>query len=298
MRRKYVRGAFTALLAAALVAPAAAYAAAAVTRSVEGVVQTDDTLFPAEVEEEGVTYKLGEIEWVERIVTDRTVRHSVAYDFGAQIGEVEIPETCATTYYDAASNTTVRAVLTFARVQKAAATIEGERELFTHVSYDPKAYELVDALWLPYGAPAPLCSGVEVEAPLLDALHYDPTVYHVTSSEWISQATLNGDRTERVAEYTVSRRAVQEEVVYSGMVALPDVLVFDGTATYAPLSLPERAERAVRAAATVATSDPWSILPWAAAGLAAGTALLGAIVFFRRRKRRSDDEDEEDEHED
>jgi hypothetical protein len=90
----------------------------------------------------------------------------------------------------------------------------------------------------------------------------------------------------------VERVAAVKPAVYGGDVALPDVLVHDGIATYrAPTAVEAVTKTAGEAVETVA-DDPASLLPWIVAGGVAATTILGAVFYWRRRRRRALDEDD------
>jgi hypothetical protein len=264
-----------------------------VTREVIGVAVPDDALFASSVEESGTVYVLDTVEWTARFERDRSVWHEVEYDFGAQVGEVEPPATLAALYHDEVTGVTVDASLRFERLVSAGASTRGrEIEVFVHSSYDTAAYELGSGVTVRFDAPTPQIAGAEVSRALLEALHYDPAVYRLVEASWTGPVRQDGDKTVREASYTVERVAEVQRAVYGGDVALPDVLVHDGIATY---RVPTAAEPVKKTAADVvetAADDPASLVPWIVAGGVAATTILGAVFYWRRRRRRTLDKDD------
>ncbi|MDP2183263.1 MAG: hypothetical protein Q8K99_11930 [Actinomycetota bacterium] len=283
-----------AIVVAALVFCAPAFGAGGpVTREVIGVAEPDDALFAPSVEESGTVYVLDRIEWTERFERDRSVWHEVEYDFGAQVGQVEPPATLAALYHDEVTRVTVDAPLRFERLVSAGASTRGrEIEVFVHTSYDTAAYELAPGVSVRFDAPTPQISGVEVSRALLEALHYDPAVYRLVETSWTGSARKDGDKTVREASYTVERVAEVQRAVYGGDVALPDVLVHDGIATYRSPTTAEAVTKTAAEAVETAADDPASLVPWIAAGAVAATTILGVLVYWRRRRRRALDEDD------
>lgn len=281
------------MVAALLVCAPAFGAGGPVTREVIGVAEPDDALFAPSVEESSTVYMLDTIEWTGRVESDRSVWHEVEYDFGAQVGQVEPPATLAALYHDHVTAVTVDALLGFERLVSGGASTRGwEIEVFVHTSYDTAAYELSPAVLARFDAPTPQISGAEVSQALLKALHYDPAVYRLVEASWTGPTRKDGDKTVREASYTVERVAEVQRAVYGGDVALPDVLVYDGVATY---RAPTPAEVVTKAAAEVVETvvdDPTSLVPWIVAGGVAATTALGAIVYWRRRRRRVLDDDD------
>ena len=279
---------------AALIFCAPAFGAGGlVTREVIGVAESDDALFAPSVEESGTVYVLDTIEWTERVERDRSVWHEVEYDFGAQVGQVEPPATLAALYHDEVTGVTVDAPLRFERLVSAGASTRGrEIEVFVHTSYDTAAYELNPAVSARFDAPTPQISGVEVSQALLKALHYDPAVYRLVEASWTGAARSEGDKTVREASYTVERVAEVQRAVYGGDVALPDVLVYDGVATYRAPTAVEVVKTATAEVVETVVDDPRSLVPWIVAGGVAATTALGAIVYWRRRRRRALDADD------
>ena len=264
-----------------------------VTREVIGVAEPDDALFAPSVEESGTVYVLDTIEWTERVERDRSVWHEVEYDFGAQVGKVEPPATLAALYHDRVTGVTVDASLRFERLVSAGASTRGrETEVFVHTSYDTAAYELAPGALARFDAPTPQISGVEVSQALLKALHYDPAVYRLVDASWTGTAHKEGDKTVREANYTVERVAEVQRAIYGGDVALPDVLVHDGIATYRAPTPTEVVKTATAEVVETVIDDPTSLVPWIVAGGVAATTALGAIVYWRRRRRRALDEDD------
>ncbi len=286
-----------AVLTATAVLCAPAYAAEApITREVVGVVAPDDALFPASVEESGTVYPLEGIEWTERVVSDRSAYHQVEYDFGAQVGTVDPPEELAAVYYDAVTGVEVEASLSFVRLVSGGPSSRGrEDEIFIHTSYDTAAYEVSPGVSARFDAPTPLIAGETVSKALLEALHYDPAVYRLVSAVWSGPVRAEGAKTVREASYTVERRAEARRAVYGGDVALPDTLVYDGVATYRPPTAVESVTRAAEKTAEAVADDPFSFLPFVAAGAVAGTSVLGAVIFWRRRRRRKSGDEAETE---
>lgn len=281
-------------MVAALVFCAPAFGAGVpVTREVIGVAEPDDALFASSVEESGTVYVLDTIEWTARFERDRNVWHEVEYDFGAQVGPVEPPATLAALYHDQVTRVTVDALLRFERLVSAGASTRGrEIEVFVHTSYDTAAYELAPGVLVRFDAPTPQISGAEVSQALLEALHYDPAVYRLVEASWTGPAHKDGEKTVREASYTVERFAEVQRAIYGGDVALPDVLVHDGIATYrAPTAVEALTKTAAEAVETVA-DDPASLVPWIVAGGVAATTILGAIFYWRRRRRRALDADD------
>ena len=280
-------------MVAALVFCAPAFGAGApVTREVIGVAEPDDALFASSVEESATVYVLDAIEWTERFERDRSVWHEVEYDFGAQVGQVEPPATLAALYHDKLTGVTVDASLRFERLVNAGASTRGrEIEVFVHTSYDTAAYELAPGVSVRFDAPTPQISGVEVSRALLEALHYDPAVYRLVEASWTGPARKAGDKTVREASYTVERVAEVQRAVYGGDVALPDVLVHDGIATYRAPTPTEVVTKSAAEVVETVVDDPASLVPWIVAGGVAATTALGAIVYWRRRRRRELDED-------
>lgn len=281
-------------MVAALVFCASAFGAGGpVTREVIGVAEPDDALFASSVEESGTVYVLDMIEWTERFERDRSVWHEVEYDFGAQVGQVEPPATLAALYHDGVTGVTVDASLRFERLVSAGASTRGrEIEVFVHTSYDTAAYELAPGVSVRFDAPTPQISGVEVSRALLEALHYDPAVYRLVEASWTGPARKAGDKTVREASYTVERVAEVQRAVYGGDVALPDVLVYDGIATYRAPTAAEVVKKGAAEVVETVVDDPASLVPWIVAGGVAATTALGAIVYWRRRRRRELDEDD------
>ncbi len=264
-----------------------------VTREVIGVAEPDDALFASSVEESGTAYVLDMIEWTERFERDRSVWHEVEYDFGAQVGQVEPPATLAALYHDKVTRVTVDASLRFERLVSAGASTRGrEIEVFVHTSYDTAAYELAPGVSVRFDAPTPQISGVEVSRALLEALHYDPAVYRPVEASWTGLARKDGDKTVREASYTVERVAEFQRAVYGGDVVLPDVLVYDGIATYRAQTAVEAVTRSAAEAVETIADDPGSLVPWIVAGGVAATTILGAVVYWRRRRRRALNEDD------
>lgn len=281
-------------MVAALVFCAPAFGAGApVTREVIGVAEPDDALFASSVEESGTVYVLDTIEWTARFERDRNVWHEVEYDFGAQVGPVEPPATLAALYHDQVTRVTVDALLRFERIVSAGASTRGrEIEVFVHTSYDTAAYELAPGVLVRFDAPTPQISGAEVSRALLEALHYDPAVYRLVEASWTGSAHKDGEKTVREASYTVERFAEVQRAIYGGDVALPDVLVHDGIATYrAPTAVEAVTKTAAEAVETIA-NDPASLVPWIVAGGVAATTILGVLVYWRRRRRRALDVDD------
>jgi hypothetical protein len=281
-------------MVAALIFCAPAFGAGGlVTREVIGVAESDDALFAPSVEESGTVYVLDTIEWTERVERDRSVWHEVEYDFGAQVGKVKPPATLAALYHDRVTGVTVDASLRFERLVSAGASTRGrEVEVFVHTSYDTAAYELAPGALARFDAPTPQISGVEVSQALLKALHYDPAVYRLVEASWTGTAHKEGDKTVREANYTVERVAEVQQAVYGGDVALPDVLVHDGIATYRAPTAAEVVKTATAEVVGTVVDDPTSLVPWIVAGGVAATTALGAIVYWRRRRRRALDEDD------
>ena len=278
----------------ALVFCAPAFGAGApVTREVTGVAEADDALFASSVEESGTAYVLDAIEWTERFERDRSVWHQVEYDFGAQVGQVEPPATLAALYHDKVTGVTVDASLRFERLVSAGASTRGrEIEVFVHTSYDTAAYELSPGALARFDAPTPQISGVEVSRELLEALHYDPAVYRLVEASWTGPARKEGDKAVREASYIVERVAEVQRAVYGGDVALPDVLVHDGIATYRAPTPTEVVTKSAAEVVETVVDDPASLVPWIMAGGVAATTALGAIVYWRRRRRRALDADD------
>jgi len=290
---RVIRAGVATLVAALLFCAPAFGAATPVTREVIGVAESGDALFAPSVEESGTVYVLDTIEWTERVERDRTVRHEVEYDFGAQVDQVEPPATLAALYYDRVTGVTVDALLRFERLVSAGASTRGrEIEVFVHTSYDTAAYELSPAVSVRFDAPTPQISGAEVSQTLLKALHYDPAVYWLVEASWTGTVRKDGDKTVREASYTVERVAEVQRAVYGGDVALPDVLVHDGVATYRAPTPAEVVTKATAKVVETVVDDPTSIVPWIAAGAVAATTILGAIVYWWRRRRRTLDEDD------
>jgi hypothetical protein len=281
-------------MVAALVFCAPAFGAGGlVTREVIGVAKPDDALFASSAEESGTVYVLDTIEWTERVERDRSVWHEVEYDFGAQVGKVEPPATLAALYHDRVTGATVDASLRFERLVSAGASTRGrEIEVFVHTSYDTAAYELSPAVTARFDALTPQISGAEVAQALLKALHYDPAVYRLVEASWTGTARSEGDKTVREANYTVERVAEVQRAVYGRDVALPDVLVYDGIATYRAPTPTEVVKTATAEVVETVVDDPTSLVPWIVAGGVAATTALGAIVYWRRRRRRALGEDD------
>jgi len=279
---------------AALVFCAPAFGAdVPVTREVIGVAEPDDALFASSVEESGTVYVLDTIEWAARLECDRSVWHEVEYDFGAQVGPVEPPATLAALYHDQVTRVTVDALLRFERLVSAGASTRGrEIEVFVHTSYDTAAYELAPGVLVRFDAPTPQISGAEVSRALLEALHYDPAVYRLVDASWTGPTRKDGDKTVREASYTVERIAEVQRAVYGGDVALPDVLVHDGIATYRAPSAVEAVTKTAAAAVETVADDPASLVPWIVAGGVAATTILGAVFYWLRRRRRALDADD------
>lgn len=281
-------------MVAALVFCAPAFGAVGpVTREVIGVAEPDDSLFASSVEESGTVYLLDTIEWTERFERDRSVWHEVEYDFGAQVGQVEPPATLDALYHDRVTGVTVDASLRFERLVSAGASTRGrEIEVFIHTSYDTAAYELAPEVSVRFDTSTPQISGVEVSRALLEALHYDPVVYQLVEASWTGPTRKDGDKTVREASYTVERVAEVQQAVYGGDVALSDVLVYDGIATYrAPTAVEAVTKTAAEAVETIA-DDSASLVPWIVAGGVAATTILGAVFYWRRRRRRALDADD------
>lgn len=281
-------------MVAALVFCAPAFGAGGpATREVIGVAEPDDALFASSVEESGTVYVLDTIEWTERVERDRSVWHEVEYDFGAQVGQVEPPATLDALYHDRVTGVTVNASLRFERLVSAGASTRGrEIEVFVHTSYDTAAYELAPEVSVRFDAPTPQISGVEVSRALLEALHYDPAVYRLVEASWTEPMRTEGDKTVREANYTVERVAEVQRAVYGGDVALPDVLIHDGVATYRAPTAVEAVTKTVAEAVETVADDPASLMPWIAAGAVAATTILGAVFYWRRRRRRALDADD------
>lgn len=281
-------------MVAALVFCAPAFGAGVpVTREVIGVAEPDDALFALSVEESGTVYVLDMIEWTARFERDRSVWHEVEYDFGAQVGQVEPPATLAALYHDKVTRVTVDASLRFERLVSAGASTRGrEIEVFVHTSYDTAAYELAPGVLVRFDAPTPQISDVEVSRALLEALHYDPAVYRLVEASWTGSARKDGDKTVREASYTVERFAEVQRAIYGGDVALPDVLVHDGIATYRSPTAAEAVRRTAAEAVETIADDPASLVPWIVAGGVAATTILGVLVYWRRRRRRAPDVDD------
>lgn len=268
-----------------------------ITREVVGVVAPDDSLFPESIETSGTVYPLEDIEWIERIVTRRSAHHEVEYDFGAQVGRVDPPDTLEAAYYDSVTGVQVAASLGLVRLVSAGTSTRGsEDEVFIHTSYDTAAYEVSPGVSARFDAPTPLIAGETVSNALLEALHYDPATYRLVSAVWNGPVRAEGAKTAREASYTVERKAEAQRAVYGGDVALPDTVVYDGVATYrAPTvveSVVQAADRTVAAVTETVEDDPLSLVPWIAAAAVAGTSILGAVIFWRRKRRRPGDEDE------
>jgi hypothetical protein len=290
---RFIRAGVATTVAALLFCAPAFGAGGPVTREVIGVAEPDDALFAPSVEESGTVYVLDTIEWTERVERDRSVWHEVEYDFGAQVGQVEPPATLAALYHDEVTGVTVDASLRFERLVSAGASTRGrEIEVFVHTSYDTAAYELAPGVSVRFDAPTPQISGVEVSRALLEALHYDPAVYRLVEASWTCPARKDGDKTVREASYTVERVAEVQRAVYGGDVALPDVLVHDGIATYRALTPTEVVTKGAAEVVETVVDDPASLVPWIVAGGVAATTALGAIVYWRRRRRRELDEDD------
>lgn len=292
---RFIRAGVATMVAVLLLCAPAFGAGAPVTREVIGVAESDDALFAPSVEESSTVYVLDTIAWTERLERDRTVWHEVEYDFGAQVDQVEPPTTLAVLYYDKVTGVTVDASLCFERLGNASASTRGrEVEVFVHTSYDTAAYELSPAVSVRFDVPRPQISGVEVSQALLKALHYDPAVYRLVEASWMGSLRNEGDKTVREANYTVERVAEVQRAVYGGDVALPDVLVHDGIATYHAPTAVEVVTRATAEVVETVVGDPTSFVPWIVAGAVAGTTILGAVFFWRRKKRRRMTEDEDD----
>ena len=290
---RFIRAGVATTVAALLFCAPAFGAGGPVTREVIGVAEPDDALFAPSVEESGTVYVLDTIEWTERVERDRSVWHEVEYDFGAQVGQVEPPATLAALYYDKVTGVTVDAALRFERLVGAGASTRGrEIEVFVHTSYDTAAYELSPGALARFDAPTPQTSGVEVSRALLEALHYDPAVYRLVEASWTGPARKEGDKTVREASYIVERVAEVQRAVYGGDVALPDVLVHDGIATYRAPTPTEVVTKGAAEVVETVVDDPASLVPWIVAGGVAAMTALGAIVYWRRRRRRALDADD------
>lgn len=280
-------------MVAALVFCAPAFGAGLpVTREVIGVAEPDDALFASSVEESGTVYVLDTIEWTARFERDRSVWHEVEYDFGAQVGPVEPPATLAALYHDQVTRVTVDALLRFERLVSAGASTRGrEVEVFVHTSYDTAAYELAPGVLIRFDAPTPQISGAEISQALLEALHYDSAVYRLVEASWTGPPHKDGEKTVREASYTVERFAEVQRAIYGGDVALPDVLVHDGIATYRSPTAVEAVTRTAAEAVETIADDSASLVPWIVAGGVAATTILGVLVYWRRRRRRALDVD-------
>ncbi|KUK47299.1 MAG: hypothetical protein XD74_2104 [Actinobacteria bacterium 66_15] len=290
---RFVRLGVTTVLAALVFCAPAFGAGAPVTREVIGVAEPDDALFASSVEESGTVYVLDTIEWTERFERNRSVWHEVEYDFGAQVGQVEPPATLDALYHDRVTGVTVDASLRLERLVSAGASTRGrEIEVFVHTSYDTAAYELTPEVLARFDAPAPQIAGAEVSQALLEALHYDPAVYRLVEASWTGPIRKDGDKTVREASYTVERIAEVQRAVYGGDVALPDVLVHDGIATYRAPTVVEAVTKTAAEAVETVADDPTSLVPWIVAGGVAATTILGAVFYWRRRRRRALDEDD------
>lgn len=290
---RFVRFGVAVMTATALLCAPAYGAPEPVTREVVGVTAPDDALFPASVETSGGVYMLEGIEWTERVVGDRSAYHEVEYDFGAQVGRVDPPGELEATYYDSVSGVEVACTLDYLRLVSAGASTRGrEDEVFIHTSYDTAAYEVSPGVSARFDAPTPLIAGETVSKALLEALHYDPAIYRLVSAAWNGPVRAEGAKTVREASYTVERSAEGQRAVYGGAVALPDTLVYDGVATYRPPTAVESVIRTAAKTTEAVADDPFSYLPYAIGGVAAGTSILGAVVFWRRRRRRAADGDE------
>lgn len=290
---RFVRSGVAAVIAALVFCAPAFGVDGPVSREVIGVAEPDDALFASSVEESGTVYVLDTIEWTGRFARDRSVWHEVEYDFGAQVGQVEPPATLDALYHDRVTGVTVDASLRFERLVNAGASTRGrEIEIFVHTSYDTAAYELAPEVSARFDAPTPQVSGVEVSRALLEALHYDPAVYRLVDASWTGPTREDGDKTVREASYTVERIAEVQRAVYGGAVALPDVLVHDGVATYRAPTAMEVVTRTAAEAVETVVDDPASLVPWIVAGGVAATTALGAVFYWRRRRRRALDEDD------
>lgn len=288
---RFVRSGVATVVAALVFCAPAFGAGGPVTREVIGVAEPDDALFASSVEESGTIYVLDTIEWTERFERDRSVWHQVEYDFGAQVGQVEPPATLAALYHDRVTGVTVDASLHFERLVNAGASTRGrEIEVFVHTSYDTAAYELTPEVLARFDAPTPQVAGAEVSQALLEALHYDPAVYRLVEASWTGPTREDGDKTVREASYTVERIAEVQRAVYGGDVALPDVLVHDGVATYRAPTVVEAVTKTAAEAVETVADDPTSLVPWIVAGGVAATTILGAVFYWRRRRRRALDE--------
>lgn len=295
---RFVRFGVAVMTATALLCAPAYGAPEPVTREVVGVTAPDDALFPASVEASGTVYMLEGIEWRPRVITGRDVAHAVEYDFGPQVRAVDAPATLDAVYHDKLTGANVKCTLALEHVTSggSASTRGREREVFVHTSYDTASYTLADGVAASFTAARPQTTGDDVTTALLSALHYDPAVYRVVSASWSGPARRVGAKTVREALYLIERRAGVQTGVYSGTVALPDVVTYDGTATYRLPTPTEQVKQTVAEVAEVAAEvadDPFSYLPLVAAGAVAGTSILGAVIFWRRRRRRKNDDETE-----
>ncbi|MHB8762328.1 MAG: hypothetical protein ACYC6J_08120, partial [Coriobacteriia bacterium] len=117
-------------------------------------------------------------------------------------------------------------------------------------------------------------------------------VYRLVEASWTGPTRKDGDKTVREASYTVERIAEVQRAVYGADVALPDVLVHDGIATYRAPTVVESATKTAAEAIETVADDPTSLVPWIVAGGVAATTILGAVFYWRRRRRRALDEDD------